>query len=118
MDSHPVQYLGYCMVCNSFNPSRLFNPMHRKLTPNKDRPAIRLTPFLFFFLSAFQLPKKTKSCLSSDLSLPKIRKPSHTIAQSPWLQLADTASHTSTTSGVPIRSGFLLSIKLDDLLWV
>ena len=78
--------------------------MHRKLTPNKDRPAIRLTPFLFSFLSAFQLPKKTKSCLSSDLSLPKIRKPSHTIAQSPWLQLATTASYTSTTGGVSICS--------------
>ena len=62
-------------------------------------------PFLCSFLSAFQLPKKKKKLpLSSDLSLPKIQNLSHTIAQSPWLQLAAIVSHTSTTGGVPVRS--------------
>ena len=48
--------------------------------------------------------KNKKLSLSLDLSLPKIQKLSHTIAQSPWLQLAVTASHTSTTSGVLVHS--------------
>ena len=26
MDPYPVQYLGYCTVCNTSNPSRSFNP--------------------------------------------------------------------------------------------
>ena len=26
-DSHPVQYLGYCTVCNTSNSSHPFNPM-------------------------------------------------------------------------------------------
>ena len=25
-DSHPMQYLGYCMVCNTSNPNHPFNP--------------------------------------------------------------------------------------------
>ena len=93
------------MVCNSFNSSRLFNPMHRKLTPNKDRSAIRVTPLsLLFSLCLSATQKNKKLPLSSDLSLPKIQKLSHTIAQSPWLQLATTASHTSTTGRVSICS--------------
>ena len=63
-----MQYLGYCMVCNSFNPSRLFNRMHRKLTPNKDRSAICVTPLSLLFslcLSATQKNKKTPSFFRS-----------------------------------------------------
>ena len=99
-----MQYLGYCTVCNSFNPSHLFNPKHRKLTPNKDKSAIRVTPLsLLFSLCLSATQKNKKLSLSSDLSLPKIQKLSHTIAQSPWLQLVAIASHTSTTDEVPVH---------------
>ena len=101
--SHPNARIH--ILCNSFNPSRLFNPMQRKLTPNKDRSAICMTPLsLLFSLCLSATQKNKKLSLSSDLSLPKIQKLSHTIAQSPRLQLAATTSHTSTISGVPVRS--------------
>ena len=99
-------FISRVLMCNSLNPSHLFKPMHRKVTPNKDRSTIRMTPLYLLFslyLSATQKNKK-KNYFSLDLSLPKIQKLSHTIAQSPWLQLANTVSHTSVTDGVPIHS--------------
>ena len=64
--------------------------MHRKLTPNKDRPAIRLTPFLFSFLSAFQLPKKTKNPLFLQIFLyPKFK----TLSQHCSISMATASRH-------------------------
>ena len=91
---------GIHILCNRFNPNRLFNPTHKKLTPKQFINPCG-TPFCpCSFLSAFQLPMKTKrNSLSSDLSLYKIQKLSNTIAESSWLQLAATASHSSTAGG-------------------
>ena len=79
-DSYPMQYLGYCMMCNSLNPSRLFNPMHRKVTPNKDRSAIRMTPLSLLFslyLSATQKKKQKKLSFFRSFSTQNSKTLSH-----------------------------------------
>ena len=56
-------FISRVLMCNSLNPSHLFKPMHRKVTPNKDRSTIRMTPLYLLFslyLSATQKNKKKK----------------------------------------------------------
>ena len=47
-----MQYLGYCMVCNSFNISHGLNLMLRKLTRHSSTLAIRVLQFLSYLFSS------------------------------------------------------------------
>ena len=51
MESSALQYLGYCMVCNSFNISHGLNLMLRKLTRHSSTLAIRVLQFLSYLFS-------------------------------------------------------------------
>ena len=60
-DSHPVQYLGYCTVCNFFNPSHSIDLMLKNWTAQSHTSAIRVTllflcSFNFSSLSSSRLP--------------------------------------------------------------
>ena len=95
MDSYPVQYLGYCTVCNSFNLNPYFNLMDISMTHHRATSSIRVTNFTHFF-TLFSTPfffLKFQKTLSPSLS--SIRSFSRT----PWLQLAATAFHSTNSGG-------------------
>ena len=71
---YPMQYLGYCTVCNFFNPSHSIDLMLKNWTTQSDTSASHVTLFfstqfllsLFFMLTPIQKFQK----LSLTLSLP------------------------------------------------
>ena len=77
LDPYPVQYLGYCTVCNHFNLSSYFNLMDINMSHHRATSSIRVTPLSPISLLFSQHPsassnfKKLSLCFSlpSDLSL-------------------------------------------------
>ena len=115
-DSYPVQYLGYCTGCNSYNISHGLNPMLKILTRYLSKLAIRV-PIYFVFSFQFTQMISEKLSLLSYFSLTLSLPPGVflSLPPSPWRssqpQLYLQHSHCSA-SPVLTRAGLVCWITL------